>query len=98
MESFSDYFHPNFDTLKLAKQVCKIKNEENKKGGCNEEWILGPVRFYTGVPRADKNFMWHTFWTKKLNLMKRQGIITITRDLHYLGDDDRNGREKGIDL
>ncbi|MCH7813925.1 MAG: NYN domain-containing protein [Planctomycetes bacterium] len=66
------YTHPNYDPLALARQTCAKQN-----------WNLKQVRFYTGVPNASDNELWHGFWTKKLLAMRRQGIVVYSRPLKY---------------
>ena len=71
-------------------------------------WELAQVRFYTGVPDATDNPVWHHFWTHKLAMLGRQGVITFSRSLRYrtgivrLPDGSETsflaGEEKGIDV
>ena len=66
------YKFPNYDVLKLADGVCRLKG-----------WSLGGVRFYTGVPDATDNPFWYTFWTGKLAVMGKQGVVVFSRPLRY---------------
>lgn len=78
------YDKVNFDPIEIAKKLCGQEN-----------WALGPVRFYTGIPKEGD---WRRdFWLAKLNKFQRQGGIPIKRDLRYIRDDEI-GREKGIDV
>lgn len=64
--------YPNFDPIKLATEICK-----------GEGWTLVGTHFYTGVPQKKHNLRWHTFWTNKLQRMKRDGAETFPRSLAY---------------
>ncbi len=64
--------YPNYDVMKLSQSL------SSKMG-----WNLKQVRFYTGVPNANDNPTWHTFWQKKLLTMSRQGVALVTRPLRY---------------
>jgi uncharacterized LabA/DUF88 family protein len=66
------YKFPNYDVLKLAEAVCRLKS-----------WSLQQVRFYTGVPDPTDNFFWYTFWTGKQSVMGRQGVVVFSRPLRY---------------
>ena len=89
--------HPNFDPQKLSDAVC----------GANG-WTNRGVRFYTGIPAAERSPMWHGYWNNRLLAMKRSGIVVTSRTLHYrtesveLSDGSSQdvyvAREKGIDL
>ncbi len=91
------YSFPNYDVAALARAVCTQKG-----------WVLVQIRFYTGVPDARDNAFWSYFWTHKLAMMGRQGIITFSRALRYrnrqvrLPDGTEHtylaGEEKGIDV
>lgn len=95
-EAFN-YTYPNYDVLALSKLVC----EQNK-------WDLSKVCFYTGVPKANDDVFWNSYWAKKLSGMGRRGIKIFTRSLRYqekiikLGDGTSLtvtlGQEKGIDV
>ena len=52
------YTYPNFDTLKLAQQICFARG-----------WELAQVHFYTGIPSDDDDRKWHRFWSAKLLAM-----------------------------
>ncbi|MCU0607938.1 MAG: NYN domain-containing protein [Candidatus Edwardsbacteria bacterium] len=91
------YHFPNYDPIKLSTNICAVKN-----------WQLKGVRFYTGIPTAMDNPLWHGFWTAKLSALKRRGVTTYSRFLHYHDETiripgygehkQRIGKEKGIDI
>ncbi len=91
------YHWPNYDVMRLAKGVCTL-----------EGWLPGEVRFYTGIPPATVDPEWHGWWSRKLAVMGRQGVIVLTRRLHYHDQEERlpDGTvqkvcvpvEKGIDV
>lgn len=91
------YTHPNYDVVKLAQAVCQSKG-----------FRLEQVRFYTGVPDAADDRFWNAFWTNKLAMMGRQGVVVFSRPLRYrnrkikLPDGTEHvflaGEEKGIDV
>lgn len=90
------YPYLNADILKLSHAVCTR---------CG--WDLGRTHFYTGVPDAADNALWHQFWSAKLGAMGHQGVKVFSRSLRY-----RNrtvevdgkpytflvGQEKGVDV
>lgn len=82
-EAFGHH-HPNHDPNKLFDAVCGEYGWQNRG-----------VRYYTGVPKADKDPFWHGYWTKRLRAMRNSGIHVTYRTLKYPG-----GRpvEKGIDV
>ena len=88
--------------MKLSAAVCDANG-----------WKLDSVRFYTGVPNtrlvSDKNSqMWHDYWMRRLDFMRRAGIIITCHKLHYFHKTYRLPygamqelmvpQEKGIDL
>ena len=91
------HHHPNYDPVKLAAAVCAANG-----------WIPAGVRFYTGVPDADRSPMWHGYWTRRLTAMRRAGVNVTVRRLRHRVERVRlpDGtacavpvqREKGIDL
>lgn len=91
------YSYPNYDPSALAQQVCAGKG-----------WELTQVRSYTGILDVGDNSRWHSFWTRKLAAMGRQGVVVYSRPLRYrnrtvaLPDGRqhsfRTGEEKGIDV
>lgn len=91
------YTYPNYDVQKLAQAVCAARG-----------WSLAQVRFYTGVPDRADNAFWHGFWTNKLAMMGRRGVVVYSRSLVYRNKTIRlpgggqhtilNGEEKGIDV
>jgi len=91
------YTYPNYDVTALARAVCTAAS-----------WLLVQTRFYTGVPDARDDLFWSYFWTHKLAMMGRQGIVTFARPLRYRNRRVRlpdgtehtylSGEEKGIDV
>ena len=91
------HYHPNYDPQKLSDAVCHAHS-----------WINRGVRFYTGVPSAERQPMWHGYWNRRLTAMRRAGIVVTSRPLRYrvervlLEDGSSHEipvqREKGIDL
>ncbi len=92
------YNHPNYDVLKLAQAVCASRG-----------WQLDRVQFYTGVPSASDNPLWHTFWTRKLAALGRlPNVVVYSRPLVYRNKTIEvpgfgnhtfsSGEEKGIDV
>jgi len=92
------YTYPNFDVLKLAREICAAKH-----------WELVQVHFYTGIPSATDDSRWHEFWSAKLLAMSRNPAVRVySRPLRYrmksirLPDGEklaiRVGEEKGIDV
>lgn len=91
------YPFPNYDPLKLAREVC-----------IRQGWTLGGVYFYTGIPDQYQDKQRHAFWAAKLAVMGTRGIHSFTRPLRYqnktVGLPNGNftttmvGREKGIDV
>lgn len=91
------YIYPNFDIKKLAEKICADKG-----------WELAQIRFYTGVPDAQDDKFWNTFWNNKLASMGQVGIKVYSRPLRYnnkkvkLPDGRIHtflvGQEKGIDV
>ena len=91
------HHHPNYDPRRLADAVC-----------AEHGWVNHGVRFYTGIPNADRSPMWHGYWTRRLTAMRRAGIAVTSRSLRYRVESVRLpdgsihevpvAREKGIDL
>ena len=91
------HYHPNYDPQKLSDAVCDAHG-----------WTNRGVRFYTGVPSAERQPMWHGYWNHRLTAMRRAGIAVTSRPLRYrvervlLKDGSSHEipvqREKGIDL
>ena len=91
------HHHPNYDPRKLADAVC-----------ADHGWVNSGVRFYTGIPSAQRAPMWHGYWTRRLTAMRRAGITVTSRPLRYRVETVRlqDGsvhelpveREKGVDL
>jgi uncharacterized LabA/DUF88 family protein len=78
------YSWPNYDPAALAHEVCR-----------RQGWQLEQVRFYTGIPTAERNPRWSQFWQVKLARLHRLRVHTFSRPLRYQGE---IGREKGIDV
>jgi len=95
-DAFGHHF-PNYDVKALSSAVCARMG-----------WTVRQVRFYTGVPDAADDAMWHHFWTAKLAQMGREGVWSFSRPLRYrnqtveipgAGSFTRLvGSEKGIDI
>ncbi len=69
---------------------------------------VASIRFYSGVPDAERSPMWHGYWMRRLTAMRRAGIVVTSRRLRYRVErvrlldgathDVMVQREKGIDL
>lgn len=91
------YKFPNYDPMLLASEICKPMG-----------WGLQKVYFYTGIPSAQDNAQWNSFWVAKLAQMGKQGVQPISRPLRYRNQRTRLpdgtetsvlvGEEKGIDV
>ena len=91
------YTYPNYDVQKLAEAVCASRG-----------WTLQRVQFYTGVPSATDSAFWHGFWSNKLAIMGRRGVVVFSRVLVYRNKTIQvpgfgahtalTGEEKGIDV
>ena len=91
------HYHPNYDPIKLLAAVCKLYG-----------WTPNLVRFYTGIPSAERDPFWAAYWAKRLLFMKNSGIYVTTRPLRYreervmdqLGNTETvyTPQEKGIDV
>ena len=91
------HHHPNYHPVKLFDAICADKGWENRG-----------VRFYTGVPAARYDEMWHGYWTNRLLAMRREGIAIESRPLRYRAHTTEHTdgsveatyipQEKGIDL
>ena len=89
--------HPNYDPNLLSEAVCRSNG-----------WQSHGVRFYTGIPSADRDPRWHGYWQRRLLSMRRAGIHVTSRQIRYrtkevrLTDGTRHRidatQEKGIDL
>ena len=66
------YEYPNYCPFRLASRVC-----------LDMGFNLQEIRFYTGIPDAQKNPFWHHFWSAKLLAMSRLGVRTFSRSLRY---------------
>ncbi len=95
-EAFGCHY-PNYNIYALASKVCGLQG-----------WCLQQIRFYTGVPVAAVDPVWHGFWTNKLAAMGRKGIHVFRRPLKYRNRCQKCphghavtsmvGKEKGIDV
>lgn len=91
------HYHPNYDPVKLFDRICH-----------QQGWKPSGVRFYTGVPAAERDAFWHGFWSRKLLALRRGGVLVVHRTLKYQTVEtyDRNGQqvrievgqEKGVDV
>lgn len=81
------YHFPNYDVLPLSERICQ-----------RHGWELQEVRFYTGLPDAQRDPRRHAFWTSKLSAMGRQGIVTFQRALRYDAEPPHQAHEKGINV
>ena len=91
------YTYPNYDVRRLAQAVCVAKG-----------WTLQRVHFYTGIPDRSDDAFWHGFWTNKLAMMGRCGVVVYSRSLVYRNKIIQlpgggqhtflSGEEKGIDV
>jgi uncharacterized LabA/DUF88 family protein len=91
------YTYPNYDVLAISRTICAAQG-----------WDLDQVRFYTGVPDAGDDAFWNAFWSHKLAMMGREGVVVYSRPLRYrnrrvrLPDGTEHtylaGEEKGIDV
>lgn len=91
------HHHPNYDPKKLFAAVC-----------ADREWQNSGIRFYTGVPVQRHDEFWHGYWSHRLLVMSRAGIVVERRPLRYrehtigLADGSVETKyipeEKGIDL
>jgi hypothetical protein len=71
-------------------------------------WTLVQTRFYTGIPDPADDPFWHHFWSGKLAVMGRQGVVVFSRSLRYRNKTVRlpdgtthtflAGEEKGVDV
>jgi len=66
------YTYPSYDVAALCAALCQTQG-----------WSLAHVRFYTRVPDASDNPVWHAFWVAKLAQMGRQGVQVFPRPLRY---------------
>lgn len=95
-EAFGSLY-PDYDAKALADRVCKANG-------------LDPIsiRFYTGVPDAQDNVKWSSFWAKKLLGMSRDGVMVYSRPLKYRNKTVKlpdgkthsflSASEKGVDI
>lgn len=91
------HHHPNYDPLKLHAAVCE------KHG-----WVPNLVRFYTGVPSAERDHLWAPYWSNRVLALKRAGVVVTTRPIRYHTElvPDGDGvvqeiitpQEKGVDV
>lgn len=93
------YSYPNYDPVCLAQAVAARQ----------EKWHITQTRFYTGIPRSDRDPFWYHFWREKLKAMQEQRDTWVYfRPLVYTthrmeGEDGvvrevAVGREKGVDV
>ena len=66
------HHHPNYDPIKLHAAVCALHG-----------WTPNLVRFYTGVPSAQKDSLWAPYWSNRVIALKRAGVAVTTRPIRY---------------
>ena len=66
------YTYPNYDVQKLAAGRLRQSRMDAQR-----------VQFYTGVPSPADNAFWHGFWSNKLAMMGRRGVVVYSRPLVY---------------
>ena len=76
------YAWPSYDVAMLAQALV----------GKSPGRTLEQTRFYTGVPDASRNPLWHGFWINKLQYLRRSGVCV------YRGRVNPGGQEKGVDV
>ena len=91
------HYHPNFDPVQLHRAVCQANG-----------WLPIETRFYTGVPDANRDPKWASYWSNRVLALKRSGVQVTTRKLRYRdelvsgGNPDQRivttPQEKGIDV
>lgn len=81
-QGWSPYSFPSYDVEKLANVL--VLSEPGR--------VLQGIRFYTGVPSALQNSLWHQFWTNKLRHMANRHIAI------FKGRISATGQEKGVDV
>lgn len=92
------YKYPNFDPIKLAKEITKL--ERGRK--------LKKIHLYTGVHSIKEDEFLHKFWMNKLQGLRRAGVDAHHRFLKYTevkkitesGEVEiiKKPREKGVDV
>ena len=60
------YPYPNYSPLALTKLIC-----------ARNDWYLGRVFFYTGVPSQKADFNKHCFWVRKLAYLKEYDVAVV---------------------
>lgn len=91
------YRYPNYDPVALAHFAC-----------CRLHLRCDGIHFYTGIHDPRVNPFWHTFWTRRLQILGTRDVEVFSRRLAYsseplaLPDGSsttvRVAREKGIDV
>lgn len=76
------YSWPSFDVERLAAVILEADSSRT----------IEETRFYTGVPDARRDPVWHGFWTNKLRYLRSRGIGV------YRGRVSPSGQEKGVDV
>lgn len=89
--------HPNYDPQKLFKSICT-----------KFSWRESGIRFYTGVPSAEKDPSRHGYWSNRLLAFRRSGILVESRPVRYRSEEVilpdgtkkhiETAQEKGIDI
>lgn len=81
------YRFPNYAVRALASAVAQERG-----------WKLCETRFYTGLPRLERDPARYRFWISKLAAMGRDGVYTFQRSLRYDPAPPHHAHEKGIDV
>lgn len=91
------HHHPNYDPKKLFTWVCQQKH-----------WHAKQIRFYTGIPREERDQRWHGYWRNRIRSLKEDGIVVETRKLAYHLETAKDSggnrqevliaKEKGVDV
>lgn len=66
------HHHPNYDPRKLLESLC-----------IHHDWQPAGVRFYTGIPSAAEDPLWHGYWANRLLAMRRAGVLVTSRPVRY---------------
>lgn len=88
----------DFDLPGIARAICAA-----------QDWTIGGMNFYTGLPRRDVDQQLHEYWMRRMSHLGRLGVKTWSRRLAYSTrttrcgecghvDERRVPREKGVDV
>lgn len=88
---------PNFDVAGLANALAE-----------REGYVLAEAALYTGMPSAQHDPRWHSFWSRKLSALASAGVTIFNPPLRYHERVDQLpdgrvrktmiAREKGVDV